>query len=109
MVPAVEMGFVVRQASFGTSRHAVWGCKYPQMSPACSFSGKRLHGGWPRSQAQRSAAGLSARPEGSQHSLWPLPVAGTLQGVAGATMVPREMVAKLVNFLRLSWLELHDL
>lgn len=87
----------------------LWGCKYPQMSPACSFSGKRLHGGWPRSQAQRSAAGLSARPEGSQHSLWPLPVAGTLQGVAGATMVPREMVAKLVNFLRLSWLELHDL
>lgn len=34
---------------------------------------------------------------------------GTLQGMAGATMVPWEMVAKLVNFLRLSWLELHDL
>lgn len=32
-----------------------------------------------------------------------------MQGVAGATMVPREMVAKLVNFLRLSWPELHDL
>ena len=34
---------------------------------------------------------------------------GISQGVAGAAVVPQEMVAKLVNFLRLSWPELHDI
>lgn len=34
---------------------------------------------------------------------------GISQGMAGAAVVPQEMVAKLVNFLRLSWPELHDL
>lgn len=103
MVPAVGMGFVVRQASFSTSCHAVWGCKYPQMSPAFSFSGKSFYGGWPMSQAHSLAAGRSVYPEGSQHSPCSYFSHGHFIGVAGARVMPQDMTAKLINFLRLFW------
>ena len=64
--------------------------------------------------AQVAGAALGCWAVCTSRGLPALPVAaaasftGISQGVAGATVVPREVVAKLVNFLRLSWTELHD-